>query len=77
VLGREISKAHWKDKLHIKKWNFIVVTKNDGILIKEIANHDADKGIITLHSLNPEYKDIQISLDDVAQLFNVIKFIGE
>ncbi len=78
VLGREISKTHWRDKLHIKKWkNFIVVTKNDGILIKEISHHDAEKGKITLHSLNTEYKDITVSLDDVAQLFNVIKFIGE
>ena len=74
VLGREIPKNMWRDKLHIKKWRtFIVVTKTDGILIKQISKHDTARGIITLHSLNEEYDDIQLQLDKVAQLFNVVQ----
>ncbi len=74
VLGREIPKTMWRDKLHIKKWRtFIVVTKTDGILIKQISKHDTERGIITLHSLNEEYDDIQLQLDKVAQLFNVVQ----
>jgi phage repressor protein C with HTH and peptisase S24 domain len=74
VLGREIPKNMWRDKLHIKKWRtFIVVTKTDGILIKQISKHDTERGIITLHSLNEEYDDIQLQLDKVAQLFNVVQ----
>lgn len=74
VLGREIPKNMWRDKLHIKKWRtFIVVTKTDGILIKQISKHDTVRGIITLHSLNEEYDDIQLQLDKVAQLFNVVQ----
>lgn len=74
VLGREIPKTMWRDKLHIKKWRtFIVVTKTDGILIKQISKHDTERGIITLHSLNEEYDDIQLHLDKVAQLFNVVQ----
>ena len=74
VLGREIPKNMWRDKLHIKQWRtFIVVTKTDGILIKQISTHDTVRGIITLHSLNEEYDDIQLQLDKVAQLFNVVQ----
>lgn len=74
VLGREIPKNMWRDKLHIKKWRtFIVVTKTDGILIKQISKHDTVRGVITLHSLNEEYDDIQLQLDKVAQLFNVVQ----
>ncbi len=78
VLGREVTKDLWRDKLHLRKWkNFIVVTKNDGILIKEITKHNTEKGLITLHSLNPDYPDTEMKLNNVQQLFNVIKFIGE
>lgn len=74
VLGREIPKNMWRDKLHIKKWRtFIVVTKTDGILIKQISKHDTVRGVITLHSLNEEYDDIQLQLDKVAQVFNVVQ----
>ena len=78
VLGREIGKDLWRDKFHLRKWkNFIVVTKKDGVLIKEISKHDTEKGIITLHSLNPQFPDVDYKLNNVNQLFNVIKFLGE
>jgi len=76
--GREIPRDLWRDKLHLRKWrNFIVVTKTEGILIKQITNHDPSTGIITLHSLNPEYTDIEMHLDNVLKLFNVVRFLGE
>lgn len=74
VFGREIPKHHWRDKLHIKKWQvYVIVTKSDGILIKEISKHDVMKGIITLHSWNEEYTDTEMHLDNVAQLLNVVQ----
>lgn len=73
VLGREIIKDHWKNKLHIHKWNFIIVTKDDGILYKQITKHDTVSGKITIHSLNSIYEDKVINLKDVAQLFNVVQ----
>ena len=45
-------------------------------MIKEITKHDVEKGIITVHSYNPdkkEYPDMDIELKDVLQLLNVIK----
>lgn len=78
VLGREITRDLWRDKLHLRKWkNFVVVTKKDGVLIKEISRHDTEKGIITLHSLNPDFPDVDLKLNNVNQIFNVVKYLGE
>jgi len=73
LLCREINSTYWKNKLHINKWDFVIVHKTDGILIKRITAHDTTNNIITIHSLNPLYDDAEIKLEDVAQLFNVVK----
>lgn len=76
VLGRLVDRDKWMSKLHNHTWsNWVIVTK-DNILVKEIVSHDVENGIITCHSLNqsPEYaNDFPIHLNDVAQLFNVVK----
>jgi hypothetical protein len=77
VLGREIPRDLWRDRLHLHRWSdYIVVLKRDGIVLKRITEHDIAKGIITLHSLNPMYEDYKVRLDDVAQLFNVVQIQG-
>lgn len=71
VLGRELIKDYWTSKLHIPRV-FIIVHKEDGILIKEIIDHDVENGIITCHSYNTDktrYPDFQVHLKDVRQLF--------
>ena len=73
ALCREISRPHWQNKLHIQQWDFIIIHKTEGILLKRIIAHDTAQGKITLHSLNALYDDFVIALDDVAQLFNVVK----
>lgn len=73
LLGREIRRDLWPFKLHINRWDFIVVHRTEGILVKRITHHDTEKGTITLHSLNTEYEDRVFNLDDVAQIFNVIE----
>ncbi len=73
VLGREVPYHHWANKLHINKWDFVIVTKNDGILIKKITEHNTANGDIVLHSLNELYTDIKMNLKDVAQIFNVVQ----
>lgn len=74
LLCREIYPEYWKCKLHINTWDaFVIVHKTDGIVVKQIINHDVENGIITCHSFNPIYDDFQIDLREVAQLFNVVK----
>lgn len=74
LLCREIKRELWVDsKLHIRKWDFVIVHK-DGILIKRILDHNVEEGTITIHSLNPIYPDRVINLAEVYQIFNVIEF---
>lgn len=75
VLCREVQQIHWTSKLNFRKFpNWIIIHK-DGIICKEIIAHDFEKGKIKCHSLNssPEYKDFELSLTDVYQLFNIVK----
>lgn len=73
VLGREIPPDLWvSSKLHIRKWDFIIV-HTEGILIKRIIAHDVDKHLITIHSLNDMYEDKVLDLKDVRKIFNVIE----
>lgn len=73
LICREVNRDYWRYKLHIKQWYFVIVHKTKGILVKKIIEHDVDHAIITLHSLNRTYTDFQLSLNDVAQIFNVVQ----
>lgn len=81
VIGRDLRREHWKYKLHINSTDcWIIVHRERGIVIKEIIDHDIDKGEITLHSWNPdknEHPDYTVSLDDVDQIFNVVDPYGK
>lgn len=73
LLCREIMPHLWADsKLHIRKWDFVIV-HTEGILVKRIINHDVENHTITIHSLNSMYPDKAINLSDVKQIFNVIE----
>jgi hypothetical protein len=77
ALGRELGRQHWKSKFRIDRYRFVIVHRTEGILIKQIIKHDVEKGILTLHSYNPMYEDLTVKLDDVLQMFNVIKVIKD
>lgn len=73
VLCRELQRQHWVNKLHIDQWDFVIVHRDDGILLKRIISHDVENGNITLKSLNDLYEDFTVSLNDVEQIFNVVQ----
>lgn len=68
VLAKEIPTG---DPLPIRRYDFVIVHKN-GILIKRIAGEDRKHGTLTIHSLNPEYGDVEISAADVMKIFIVV-----
>ena len=73
LLCREIQRNLWRDsKLHIRKWDFVIVHK-EGVLVKRIVDHDVKNCTITIHSLNSFYPDRILHLADVRQIFNVIE----
>lgn len=70
---REIPQYLWADsKLHIRKWDFVIVHE-EGILVKRIIDHDVENHTITVHSLNDFYPDKVIDLAEVRQIFNVVE----
>ena len=73
LLCREIAPYLWAEsKLHIRKWDFVIVHE-DGILVKRIIDHNVENHTITIHSLNDMYPDRVIDLAEVRQIFNVIE----
>lgn len=74
VLVREVRRDLWLPKLHINDWYFVIVHRTNGISIKQITAQD-DKGNITCHSLNELFNDYTVNLDDVVEIYNVIKVV--
>lgn len=74
VLSRELGRQHWKDGFKPTKHGWIIVTK-DNILFKDILGINYEKGSILCHSRNtsPEYCDFEYPMNDVKQIFKVIK----
>ena len=74
VLARELGRQHWNDGFSPTKYGWIIVTK-DNILFKDIIGFDKVNGTIKCHSRNqsPEYSDFDYPLNDVRQIFKVIK----
>lgn len=73
LLCRNVKQEYWSSKLHINKWDFVIVTKTEGILVKRIIKHDVEKGLLILHSLNDFYPDKEIRLKDIKQIFNIVE----
>lgn len=76
VLARSVHRDYWNSKLHTDHWDFwVIVTREEGILIKEIRDQNIDTGDFVAHSLNPLFRDIQLNFRDVVELYNVIKIV--
>lgn len=78
VLGRELNKEHWKDKLRTRDYPYWIIVLDNTILCKEIISHDIEKCTITCHSLNPspEYTDFDLDLNNVRKMFNIIQRVS-
>lgn len=74
LLCREVRRDLWLPKLHINDWYFVIVHRTEGVAIKQITNQD-EKGNITCHSLNEMFNDYTVNLDDVLEIYNVIKVV--
>ena len=74
LLCREVRRDLWLPKLHINDWYFVIVHRTKGISIKQITAQD-DYGNITCHSLNELFNDYTVNLDDVVEIYNVIKVV--
>ncbi|TDE53796.1 helix-turn-helix transcriptional regulator [Flavobacterium sp. GT3P67] len=74
TLCRELNRQHWKDGFRDSQYGWIIVHK-DTIICKDIISQNLENGIITCHSRNtsPEFQDFTIELNDVKQIFKIVK----
>lgn len=74
--ARELQRQHWTNKLRYLDFPYWIIytTQARMPLLKQITNHDTEKGIITCHSLNndPGYTDFDLSINDIQALFYVV-----
>ncbi len=74
VICREVQRVHWQYKLHINDWDFVIAHGTQGIMLKEIIDHDVETGEIVCHSINTEmHPDFILNLREVSFLFNVVE----
>jgi hypothetical protein len=71
MLGREVGKHLWKNGFHNTKYGFVIISKK-GIWHKDITELK-ENGKITLSSRNPEVKSFDYPLNDIFQIFHIIK----
>lgn len=74
LLVKELDPSLWKNRLNFKQYIYAIVHR-EGVVVKEITDHNLEKAIITCHSWNPLYEDFQLKLKDVFQLFYIKKIV--
>lgn len=72
MLCREVGRHLWQDGFRKTKYGMVLLTKK-AIYHKDITNYNKENGMLTLSSRNPECEDFDISINDVFQVFRVIK----
>lgn len=73
VICREMQRHLWNSKLHFKDWDFVIAHSKQGIMLKEIIDHNVETGDIICRSINPQYKDFTLNLKEIAFLYNVVE----
>jgi len=71
MLGREVGKHLWANGFHKTKYGFVIISKK-GIWHKDITELK-ENGKITLSSRNPNSKPFDYPLNDILQIFHIIK----
>jgi len=77
LVCRNVAKDYWKSKLHINKWDFVIVDQEEGVIVKRIVDHNVETGDIEIQSLNPMYQNKVLNLANVDKLFNVVKVMRD
>lgn len=74
LLVKEIDSGYYAKKLPFRQSLFVIASR-EGIVCKQISNHDVENRTITCHSFNSLHPDYTIKLDDVFGLYFVKKLV--
>ena len=72
ILAKEISRDLWEGGFKTTRYGFVLVTK-EHILHKDIAEFNVETGMLSLSSRNLSYAMMEYPIEDVYQIFHVIK----
>lgn len=78
ILVKELDSDCCRTKLKTGDNFFVIIHRTDGIVVKQIVEHNVEEGIIRCHSINPspEYHDFDIDLREVTRIFKVAAIVG-
>jgi transcriptional regulator with XRE-family HTH domain len=78
-----IPDGSWVTGEFIQNWNlirdgqpYIILTLDDGIMFKVVANRIKTDGYLTMSSLNPLYDSYNIDIKDVREVWKFVHFIS-
>lgn len=74
ILAKHVPFDCYKEnRLRIYNYSiWIIATKSEGILIKNITEHDVENHTITCHSFNDKYSDFVLDLSDVKDIYHIV-----
>jgi len=76
VLGREVSLDSVESKCESMIRRIFMVTYKDGIIPRKFCSYNKETREIRFEPLNFLYSDIQIKLDDILELYNIVKILS-
>jgi transcriptional regulator with XRE-family HTH domain len=78
ILVKELDSDCCRTKLKTDDNFFVIIHRTDGIVVKQIVEHNVEEGVIRCHSINPspEYHDFDIDLREVTRIFKVAAIVG-
>lgn len=75
LLAKEVQDIHWTNNLPIHRYLYIISTKFEAPVVKQITEIDEKKRMIVCHSWNLEFEDYPVFFDDIDKLFVVKKVV--
>ena len=77
ILAKHVPVDYYKSsRLHIYNYKvWIIATREEGILIKNITEHDVENHTITCHSFNDKYPDFTLDLADVKDIYHAVSLM--
>lgn len=74
ILCKELQRHHWVNRLHFRQYLFVFVCL-DGIVVKQVVDHDTNTGTIRCRSWNEMYDPYDVHVDECLQIFYVKKIV--
>jgi len=73
LICRYLPSSHWWAQIYAARYDYVVIHRSCGALLRSISHYDPVAGIFILHSLNPCYVDFSVDIAEVVDLYYVIK----